>query len=64
MLPAFGDKKVDELEADEIRNWHRGIAKTPARARTRKPAPSKPIAPAIWTSLRRNASGKHPPIAV
>ena len=35
VLPAFGDKKVSELEADEIRKWHRGIAKTPARTRTK-----------------------------
>ena len=31
MLPAFGDKKVSELDADEIRKWHREIAKTPAQ---------------------------------
>jgi integrase len=37
-LPAFGDKKVSELEADEIRKWHREIAKTPARARTKRGA--------------------------
>jgi integrase len=35
VLPAFGDKQVAELEADEIRKWHRAIAKTPARARTK-----------------------------
>lgn len=23
VLPAFGDKRVDELDADEIRQWHR-----------------------------------------
>ena len=34
-LPAFGDKKVSELEVDEIRKWHRAIAKTPARKRTK-----------------------------
>jgi integrase len=38
VLPELGDKKVSELEAEEIRNWHRAIAKTPARARTRKGA--------------------------
>jgi integrase len=38
VLPAFGDKKVSELEADEIRKWHREIAKTPARARTKRGA--------------------------
>jgi integrase len=38
VLPAFGSKSVSELDADEIRNWHRAIAKTPARARTRKGA--------------------------
>ena len=35
VLPAFGDRPVDDLEADEIRNWHRGIAKTLARTRTK-----------------------------
>ena len=35
VLPAFGDKKVSELEANEIRKWHREIAKTPARTRTK-----------------------------
>ena len=35
VLPAFGDKKVSELEADEIRKWHREIEKTPARTRTK-----------------------------
>jgi integrase len=34
-LPAFGNKAVAELEASEIRKWHRGIAKTPARKRTK-----------------------------
>jgi integrase len=38
VLPAFGDKKVSELEADELRKWHREIAKTPARARTKRGA--------------------------
>lgn len=38
VLPVFGSKKVDELAADDIRNWHRAIAKTPARTRTRKGA--------------------------
>jgi integrase len=37
-IPAFGDKRVSELEPDEIRNWHRAIAKTPARARTKRGA--------------------------
>jgi hypothetical protein len=35
VLPIFGDKKVSELEADDIRKWHREIAKTPARSRTK-----------------------------
>jgi integrase len=33
-LPAFGDKPVPQLGADEIRKWHRDIAQTPARCRT------------------------------
>ncbi len=37
-IPAFGDKSVMDLEPDEIRKWHRGIAKMPARVRTRKGA--------------------------
>jgi integrase len=35
VLPVFGDKPVAKLEADEIRKWHRAIAKTPARCRTK-----------------------------
>ena len=38
VLPVFGDKRVDELEADDIRQWHRSIAKTHARARTKRGA--------------------------
>jgi integrase len=38
VLPAFGDKKVSELEPDAIRKWHREIAKTPARTRTKRGA--------------------------
>jgi integrase len=37
-LPAFGDRLVSVIEADEIRKWHREIAKTPARARTARGA--------------------------
>jgi integrase len=35
VLPAFGDKPIAKLEADEIRKWHRSIAKTLARCRTK-----------------------------
>jgi integrase len=35
VVPAFGDKPVVKLDADEIRKWHREIAKTPARCRTK-----------------------------
>jgi integrase len=38
VLPVFGDKRVDELDTDAIRQWHRSIAKMPARARTKKGA--------------------------
>ena len=38
VLPAFGDKPIAKLEADEIRNWHWTIAKTPARTRTKRGA--------------------------
>lgn len=34
-IPAFGDKAVEQLDAAEIRKWHREIAQTPARKRTR-----------------------------
>ena len=34
-LPAFGNKAVNELEAGEIRKWHRQIARLPARKRTK-----------------------------
>jgi integrase len=39
VLPAFGDKLVNELDDDEIRKWHRGIARQGARTRTKKGAP-------------------------
>jgi integrase len=38
-LPAFGSKLVSELDADEMRKWHRGIAARPPRARTKPGAP-------------------------
>jgi integrase len=38
VLPVIGDKRVEELEADEIRQWHRSIAKTRARTRTKRGA--------------------------
>jgi integrase len=34
-LPALGDKHVDKLTADVIRNWHRDLAKAPRRVRTK-----------------------------
>ena len=34
VLPTFGDTPVADLTADAIRKWHKGIAGTPARART------------------------------
>jgi integrase len=39
VLPEFGDKQVIRLDEDEIRKWHRDIAKQGARARTKLGAP-------------------------
>jgi integrase len=39
VLPAFGGTLVSELDADEIRKWHRGIASRPPRVRTKPGAP-------------------------
>jgi integrase len=39
VLPAFGGKAVNNLDEDEIRKWHRAIAKQGARARTKPGAP-------------------------
>jgi integrase len=36
ILPKLGKIKVEELTADKIRDWHAGIAKAPARVRTKK----------------------------
>lgn len=33
--PVFGNQAVNDLDEDEIRRWHRNIAKTPARTRTK-----------------------------
>ena len=63
VLPAFGYKKVSELEADEIRKWHREIAKTPAETEPR-PALNRLTAETICKNQRRNGSGKRLPIAV
>lgn len=41
VLPALGDRAVASLTADDLRDWHRDIAKLPARVRT---APGKPQA--------------------
>ena len=33
-LPALGDKHVDKLTAETLKNWHRDLAKAPRRIRT------------------------------
>jgi integrase len=38
-LPAFGDTAVASISADDLRAWHRGIAKQGARIRTKAGAP-------------------------
>ena len=38
VLPVFGGTKIAELDADQIRDWHRSIAATPARKRTKRGA--------------------------
>ena len=35
ILPHLGDTEVQALTTEQIRKWHMGLAKTPARARTR-----------------------------
>jgi integrase len=35
-IPAFGDTAVADLTADELRAWHRGIARQGARRRTKR----------------------------
>ena len=35
VIPAFGDKPVNDLEAEDIRKWHRALAKAQARCRTK-----------------------------
>jgi integrase len=40
-LPAFGDRPVNSLEEDEIRKWHRDIAKQGARVRTKAGKPQR-----------------------
>ncbi|MGI8854096.1 MAG: tyrosine-type recombinase/integrase [Methyloceanibacter sp.] len=37
-IPALGDKHVDKLTAETIRNWHRDLAKAPRRLRTKRGA--------------------------
>jgi integrase len=37
-LPALGDKHVDKLNAETLRQWHRDLAKAPRRVRTAKGA--------------------------
>jgi len=39
VLPIFGDKLVADLTAEELRRWHKDIAKKGARARTKPGAP-------------------------
>jgi integrase len=38
ILPKLGKTKAEELTSDKIRDWHAGIAKAPARVRTKKGA--------------------------
>lgn len=40
-LPAFGEKHVDKLTSDQIKAWHRNLAKAPKRVRTHKGAKPK-----------------------
>jgi integrase len=40
-LPAFGEKHVDKLRSDQIKAWHRNLAKAPKRVRTHKGAKQK-----------------------
>ena len=35
-LPAHGDKHVDKLTAESLRKWHRDLAKSPRRVRTKE----------------------------
>jgi integrase len=35
VIPPFGDKPVNELDADKIRAWHKALANKPARVRSR-----------------------------
>ncbi len=39
ILPNLGDIEVSDLTLERITRWHRGLARTPARLRTRKGAP-------------------------
>jgi integrase len=41
VVPKFGDRAVNTLEADELRKWHRDLSKMPARARTKRGAEQK-----------------------
>ena len=34
VLPILGDRPVNDLDEDELRKWHRNLAKQPARVRT------------------------------
>jgi len=36
VLPVLGDKDIAKLTADDIRKWHRKVAQTPPRLRTKK----------------------------
>jgi hypothetical protein len=54
---------VAKLEADEIRKWHREIAKTPARC-GQGADQRKHIAQVTSPSPKQSESGKHQQIAV
>jgi integrase len=44
-LPVLGDKHVDQLKAETIKNWHRDLAKAPRLLRTKRGAPKRRTKP-------------------
>jgi integrase len=41
VLPILGDRPVNDLDEDELRRWHRNLAKQPARVRTAHGKPQR-----------------------
>ena len=61
--PISGDKHVDKLTAETLRNWHRDLAKAPRRIRTKKARQNIQTRPIDLTTRKSLGAARYQPIA-